>query len=77
MPQVILDLTDEQIRLMEEHAVRNLPPGQSTDVKSYLEFIVRSTTTNLRREKIQAVIDQMAPEEIEAAIEEYKAKHSQ
>jgi len=76
MPQVTLDLTDEQIKLMQEHAIRNLPPGASTDIKSYLEFIVKSTTASLKREKIQAEIDQMTPEEVEAAIKEYKAKQT-
>jgi hypothetical protein len=69
---ITITITDEQAKLLQEHAIRNMPPGTPTDPQRFIEYVIHSTCNNLKREKIQAEMDTLTPDELEQALNVYK-----
>lgn len=66
--EVKVNITMEQSRLMIENAIRNFPESVPRNIKSVLEFIIKSTTDNDRRQRLRAQADDLSLDELDALL---------
>jgi len=70
-----VELTDEQVQVIQEIAIKDMPADCPRDPKGFLEWLMGQNTETKKRTKQMDRIGKMTADEIKQAVDDWELKH--
>jgi len=70
MPTFTISLNEDELNILHDHRIRQMPPDAPSDTKEYIEWLMHQTTESHKRSIQDVRLSKLTPDQIKTALDD-------